>query len=99
MGISYNTPQNKRVVNKKTKHSALHAWASVVSMRAGILPGFVSPRQCLLISLCNKDLGIPHHEWRLRPHFSTRTSVSMSGSIHAYHPLRGKHQTVVRSHL
>ena len=57
-------------------------------MRAGILLGFVSPRQCLLISLCDNILGIPHHEWRLRPDFSTRTSVSMSGSIHAYHAPR-----------
>src|SRR2546422_204112 len=84
IGISYNSPQDKRVVNKKTTHLGQHALASIVSMRAGILPGFVSPRQWLVISLCDNALGIPHHEWRLRPHFSTRTSVPMSRSAHAY---------------
>ena len=51
--------------------SGLHAWASVISMRAGILPVFVSPRQCKSISLRDNDLRIPHHELRLDPHFST----------------------------
>src|SRR6266571_5444399 len=88
IGISYNSPQDKRVVNKKTTHLGQHAWASAFLMRAGILPVFVSPRQCSVISLCDNILDIPHHEWRLRPHFSTRTSVSMSGSIHAYHTPR-----------
>src|SRR6266852_816311 len=34
------------VSSKKTTDSELHAWASMISMRAGILPVFVSPRQC-----------------------------------------------------
>src|SRR6267378_5801011 len=62
IGMSYNSPQDKRVVNKKTKDSGLHDWASVISMRAGILPGFVSPRQSLVIRLCDNELRIPHHE-------------------------------------
>src|SRR6266550_7951259 len=89
IGISYNSPQDKRVVNKRTTElrrwselfpgnelpSAQYAWASQVSTRAGILPGFVSPRQCLVIPLCSNDLGIPHHEWMLAPPFSTRGFV------------------------
>src|SRR6266513_2250056 len=50
-GHRYNSPRYKRVVNKKTMDSEQHAWASRISMRAGILPGFVSPRQCRLIPL------------------------------------------------